>query len=183
MNVPSRARAVLGELVSSIRAATGIDEYSEFERQFFHEARRAGWAHCDDFASLVLLECLEQHAAVGLTHEDLRRIPSRVRKRMERDVIRHRHAPAHQGQPLEAPTPTPDQVVAASETLQLFLKSLTPDDLVLLEFKFDGLSQQAIASMLGVSEATISRRLAQIERDARKVMGLGAAKVGRQRTE
>jgi DNA-binding NarL/FixJ family response regulator len=117
----------------------------------------------DDFLSLIFAECLEATAGgTPLQAEDLKRLVWRVRKRLARSLESH------------VTLPLDEQLVAAPrrdsgyDEMHDVVRSLSVEETSLLMYLLDGASQSQISKEIGLSEATVSRRLKLLRRTLRR---------------
>jgi RNA polymerase sigma-70 factor (ECF subfamily) len=70
----------------------------------------------------------------------------------------------HSGAMIETPEPSPAEVIAIVEELQILIGALAPDQQLILKSLLGGQSIAAISASTGKSHRTTRRRLAEVER-------------------
>ena len=160
----------LGDLLRELYGCTVSDR---FVQQFISEALRLGSSDYEDLGQLVLLECqdlLSQHDKIS--DQSLGRIVHRIRQRLARRARREMQVdPTLLVQRRAHPVEQPSASLSEAGLRQL-IDALSPDEAIVLHFMvFEGRTPRDIASVLGVSLATVYRRLDAAKRHIMKLVG------------
>lgn len=158
----------LSDLLREVYGGTHSDR---FVRQFVSESHHLGPSDYEDLGQLVFLECHDLRSQGGeLSDESLRRIVHRIRQRLARRARREMQVdPAllaqHHAHSNEQPS-------VSDAAIRRLIDALSPDEAIVLHFiVFDGKTPRDIADALGVSLATVYRRLNSAKTHLAKLVG------------
>lgn len=148
----------LGDLLRQVYGGT-VSEH--FARIFVSEALRLGTSDNEDLGGLVFLECHDFVSQGGeLSDQSLERIVHRIRQRLARRARRETQIDPALLDQRSARSTRQSPVSLSESALRRLIDELSPDEALVLHLSvFEGREPRDIASALGVSLATVYRRL------------------------
>lgn len=168
---PTKQIREAADLVAGSLAAVSIDVPDEFQRWFSWHASRVRLSDFEDFGSIVFLECLEAvDRGESIDSDALGRVLDRVRHRL----VRHsQRAPSHdmtESHPDRSVTP--ENVTAFVRGFCDAIRKLPPEYMLIFQWYFlDGREIPELRDVLGLSTATIYRRIAELKSAADEYLG------------
>lgn len=167
--LPTMAR----DLAGLLQDAYGGELSERFVHDFSFEARHLGAEDFADFGTLVFLEC---HDAIchgeTLSDQSLRRIVHRIRQRLTRRANRELLVDPSQLADLSATARQTSTDSMSERAVKHQISELSPDEAVVLHlYAVDGKTPSEIATTLGVSVATVYRRMKSARKNLTKLIG------------
>jgi hypothetical protein len=178
--VSSSFARYVAQLISELPRVTLLqDELSRFARAVDYHVKFLPQSCLEDFASLISVECLEAantkepQQPVTLDLDALKSILSRVQKRVYREITKHKLDKLTDVAENDLRTEvSPQTLQEVLEILEAYITTeVSPRDGHIFSLRYiQNQSADEIASQLRMGKSIIYRRLAKIERVARRFL-------------
>jgi RNA polymerase sigma factor (sigma-70 family) len=148
----------LGDLLCQVYGGTVSDR---FARKFVSEALHLAPSDYEDLGQIVFLECYDLVSQGGeLSDKTLEQIVHRIRQRLARHARRELQIDPSLLEQCSARRSEQPSAIMSESALKRLIDDLSPDEALVLHLSvFEGRAPRDIAGALGVSLATIYRRL------------------------